>query len=58
MTIEGLFVKINLRKKKTWVLCCSHNSKKPLMSEHLNEIGKNLDVLLFKYDNFMSIDEP
>ena len=27
--------------------------KKPLISKHLNEIGKNFDLLLYKYDNFM-----
>ena len=56
MTIEWFFVKINLRKKK-WVLCCSYNPKKPLTSEHLNRIGKNLDLLLSKYDNFMLIGD-
>ena len=56
MTIEGFFVEINLRKKR-WLLCCSYNPKKPLISEHLNEIGKNLDLLLSKYDNFMLIGD-
>ena len=31
MTTEGLFVEINLRKKK-WLLCCSYNPKKSLIS--------------------------
>ena len=52
MKIEGFFVEINLRKKR-WLLCCSYNQKNPLISEHLNEIGKNLDLLLSIYDNFM-----
>ena len=56
MTIQGFFVEINLRKK-WWLLCCSLNLKKPLISEHLNEIGKNLDLLLSKYDNFMLIGD-
>ena len=54
MTIEGFFVEINLRKKK-WVLCCTYNPKTSLISKHLNEIGKSLDLLLSKYDNFMLI---
>ena len=37
------------------VLCRSYNPKKSLMSEHLNKVGKNLDLLLSKYDNFMLI---
>ena len=44
MTIEGLFVEINLRKKK-WLLCCSYNPKKSLISNHLQEIGNKLDLL-------------
>ena len=56
ITIEEFFVEINLRKKR-WLLCCSHNPKKLLISEHLNEIGKTLDLLLSKYDNFMLIGD-
>ena len=52
MTIEGFFAEVNLRKKK-WVLCYSYNPKKPLISEQFDEIGKNLDLFLSKYDNFM-----
>ena len=52
MTIEGLFVEINLRKKK-WLLFCSYNPKKSLISNHLQEIGNNLDLLLSKFDNYL-----
>ena len=58
MTIEVFFVEINLRKKSGFfVLCCSYNPKKSLISEHLNKIDKNLDLLLTKYDNFMLIGD-
>ena len=53
MTIKWIFVKINLSKKGG----CSYNPKKPLISEHLNKIGKNLDLLLSKYHNFMLIGD-
>ena len=43
VTIEGLFVEINLRKKK-WLLC---------FYNHLKEIGNNLDLLSSKYDNYL-----
>ena len=45
MTIAGLFVEINLRKKK-WLLCCSYNPTKSLISNHLKEIGNNLDLVI------------
>ena len=51
MTVEGLFVEINLG----WLLCCSYNSKKSLISNHLKEIGNNLDLLLSKYDNYLCV---
>ena len=52
MTIESLFVEINLRKKK-WLLCCSYNPKKSLISNHLQEIGNNLDPLSSKFVNYL-----
>ena len=36
---------------------CLYNPKKPLISEHLKETGKNLDLLLSKYDNFVLIGD-
>ena len=44
MTVEGFFVEI-----ERWLLGCSYNPKKLLISEHLNEIDKYLDLLLSKY---------
>ena len=52
MTIEGLFVEINLRKKK-WLLCCSYNPKSFVISNHLKEIGNNFDLLSSKCDNYL-----
>ena len=43
LTIEGLFVEIRLRKK-IWLLCSSYNPKKSLIANHLNCIGRNLDL--------------
>ena len=45
MAVEGLFVENNLRKKK-WLLCC-------LISNHLQEIGNNLDLLSPKLYNYL-----
>ena len=52
MKIEGLFIEINLRRKKS-LLCCYYNPKYSQISHHLKEIGKNLDVLTSKYDNII-----
>ena len=48
--IEGFFIELNLRCKK-WLLSCSYNSHRSLISEYLSIIGKNLDLLCAYYDN-------
>ena len=53
-TTEVFFVELNLRKKK-WILCCSHNSKKSLIFNQLEAITNDLDLLLSKYDNYLLI---
>ena len=46
--IEGFFVEINLRNKKKWLPSCSYNHKKALISNHLAELSKNIDLYLTK----------
>ena len=50
MTIESFNIEINIRKKK-WLLVCTHNPNKNLISNHLKEINKNLDNYSSKCDN-------
>ena len=40
--IEGFCFEINIRKKE-WLLVCTYNPNKTLISNHLKEIGKGLD---------------
>ena len=49
-TVEGFFIELKLRKKK-WLLCCSYNPHRRFFSNHLIDIGKNLDSLSTNYDN-------
>ena len=49
--VEGIFVEINLRNKKKWLLCCSYNRKKDLIRQHLYALNKSIDVFTPKYDN-------
>ena len=51
--VEGFFVEINLRNKKKWLLCCSYNPKKDLITQHLYALSKSIDVLTSKYDNLL-----
>ena len=43
MSIESFYIEINIRKKK-WLLACTYNPNKNLISNHLKEIGKNLEL--------------
>ena len=52
MTTEGFVAEINLKKEKS-IICFLYNPKNSLMSEHLQETDKNLDLLSCEYDNIM-----
>ena len=53
---DGLFIEINIRKKK-WLLVGTYNPNKNLISNHLKEIGKNLDNYSSKYDNVILLGD-
>ena len=54
LTIEALFVEINLRKRK-WLFSFSYNPHKNLIVTHLSGIKVVLDVLSSKYENIIII---
>ena len=54
--IEGFCIKVNISKKK-WLLVCTYNSNKNLISNYLKEIGKNVDNYSSKYDNFILLGD-
>ena len=49
---EGIFIGINLRKKK-WLLCCSYNPRKSNIANYLKNIFKTFDKLNSTYDNLV-----
>ena len=53
---ERIFVELNFRKKKI-LLCCSNNSHKNLISNHLNILGKILDTQIKIYDSFLIVGD-
>ena len=53
---EAFHVESNIRKRKS-LLCCSYNPNKNFINKHLDEIGKNLDLLSSKYDNFILLGD-
>ena len=55
-SFEIFSIEINIRKKK-WLLVCTFNTNKNLISNHLKEISKNLDNYSSKYDNFILLGD-
>ena len=49
--IESFFTKLNLRKKKSIVIC-SYNSHKNNRSSHLEASRQSMDIHSFNYDSF------
>ena len=54
--IETIVVEINMKKRK-WVLIGSYNPHKDKIKDHLDSIGKLLNELSIKYDNFILIGD-
>ena len=52
--IKGFFVEIN---KKKWLLSCSYNPKKALISNHLAELSKNFDLHLTNYYQLLFLND-
>ena len=50
--IEHFFVEINLRKKK-WLISCWYNPHLQFIVKHLTHIGKGLNSLSNKYDDYI-----
>ena len=55
-TIEGFLIQLKLRKKK-WLLYCSYNPHRRFISNHLIDIGRNLDLLSTNYDNILLLGD-
>ena len=54
--IEGIFIEINLRKKR-WLLFAGYNNLKSKISSFLDNLGKCLDKYISKYENLLVIGD-
>ena len=55
--VEDFCVEINLQNKKKWLLYCSYNPKKDLITQHLYAWSKSVDVLTSKYDYLLFLGD-
>ena len=52
-SIESLFIELNFCKKK-WLLCCTDNPNRQNISNHLDLLRRNLDLLnSAEYEHFI-----
>ena len=54
--IEGIYVEPNFRKKN-WLLCCTYNPNRNIITNHLDALKRSLDPYSTKYDNLMVIGD-
>ena len=54
--IEAIVIEINLRKRK-WLLFGLYNPHKDMIANHLESVGKQINILCEKYENFMLVCE-
>ena len=50
--VEGLYVEVNLRKQK-WLIRCSYNPNESMISQHMDALGKNMDLYSSSEENFI-----
>ena len=51
-SVEGLYVKVKLRKQK-WLISCSYNPNKSMIIQHMEALGKNIDLYSSTYKNLI-----
>ena len=54
--VEDLYVEVKLRKQK-WLVNCSFNPNKSMISQHMEALGKNMDIYFSTYENFIFFDD-
>ena len=54
--IDTIFIEINLKKRK-WLLIALYNPHKDMIGNHLDSIGKQLDILCEKYENIILLGD-
>ena len=50
--IEAIFIEMNIKSKK-WLLCCTYNSNKSLIENHLRQLQKQLEASSERYEHFL-----
>ena len=54
--IESIYVELNFRKKN-WILFCTYNPNRNIITNNLEALQRSLDSYSTKYDNLMVIGD-
>ena len=54
--IEGIYVELNFRKKN-WILFCTYNPHRNIITNNLEALKRSLDSYSTKYDNLMVVGD-
>ena len=54
--VEGLYVEVKLRKQK-WLISCSYNPNKSMINQHMEVLGKNMDLYSSTYENVIFLGD-
>ena len=54
--IESIYVELNFRKKN-WILFCTYNLHRNIITNNLEALNRSLDSCSTKYDNLMVVGD-
>ena len=54
--VEGLYVKVKLRKQK-WLISCSYNPNKSMICQHMEALAKNMDLYSSTYEKIFFLGD-
>ena len=54
--VEGLYVKVKLRKQK-WLISCSYNPNKSMICQHMEALAKNMDLHSSTYEKIFFLGD-
>ena len=55
-SIGSLFIELNVRKKK-WLLCCTYNPNRNIISNHLDLLRRKFDLYSAQYEHFIIVGD-
>ena len=56
LPVEHFYVEVKLRKQR-WLISCSYKPNKSMISQHMEALGKNMDLYSSTYENFIFLGD-